>query len=104
MSLLALHFTLVAVIVSFRHAGLRELFETGRSRKLQPDLYTRCRRAMDALDAATALSDLNMPGWSVHPLKGNRAGRHAIAVSGPWRMTFRWDGKGAHELDLEQYH
>jgi proteic killer suppression protein len=45
-----------------------------------------------------------MPGWSVHPLKGNREGQHAVAVSGPWRITFRWDGKDAHELDLEQYH
>mgnify|MGYP000545351481 CR=1 FL=1 len=83
------------MIVSFRHAGLRELFETGRSRKVQPDLHKRCRRAMDALHAATALSDLNMPGWSVHPLKGNREGRHAMAVSGPWRITFRWDGDDA---------
>jgi toxin HigB-1 len=97
-------FTLDTVIVSFRHAGLRELFETGKSRKVQPDLHKRCRRAMDALHAATAVSDLNMPGWSVHPLKGNREGRHAMAVSGPWRITFRWDGKDAHELALEQYH
>jgi len=98
-------FTLVdTVIVSFRHAGLRDLFETGKSRKVQPDLQKRCRRAMDALHAATALSDLNMPGWSVHPLKGGREGRHAMAVSGPWRITFRWDGKDAHELALEQCH
>ena len=98
-------FTLVdTVIVSFRHAGLRDLFETGKSRKVQPDLQKRCRRAMDALHAATALSDLNMPGWSVHPLKGGREGRHAMAVSGPWRITFRWDGKDAHALALEQYH
>ena len=104
LTLCRVSFTLDAVIVSFRHAGLRELFETGKSRRVQPDLYKRCRRAMDALHAATALSDLNMPGWSVHPLKGNREGRHAMAVSGPWRITFRWDGKDAHELALEQYH
>jgi proteic killer suppression protein len=55
---------------------------------------------MDALHAATAVSDLNMPGWSVHPLKGDREGRHAMAVSGPWRITFRWDGTDAHELAL----
>ena len=59
---------------------------------------------MDALHAAAELSDLNMPGWSVHPLKGIREGQHALAVSGPWRITCRWDGKDAHELDLEQYH
>jgi toxin HigB-1 len=92
------------VVVSFRHAGLRELFGVGDSRKVRSDLHKRCRRVMDALHVATALSDLNIPGWSVHPLKGNRAGRYAIAVSGPWRITFRWDGKDAHELDLEQYH
>jgi toxin HigB-1 len=97
-------FTLInTVTVSFRHAGLRELFETGNSRKVQPD-PKRCRRAMDALHAATAVSDLNMPGWSVHALKGNQEGRHAMAVSGPWRITFRWDGKDARELALEQYH
>lgn len=64
---------------------------------------------MDAVNAAAVLADLNMPGWSVHPLKGNREGRHAMAVNamavnGPWRLTFRWDGNDAHELDLEQYH
>jgi proteic killer suppression protein len=79
MDTLSLCFTFNAVVVSFRQAGLRELFETGRSRKVQP-------------------------GWSGHPLKGNREGRHAMAVSGPWRITFRWDGKDAHELHLEQYH
>jgi len=47
---------------------------------------------MDALHAATALSDLNMPGWSVLPLKGDREGRYAMAVSGPWRITLQWDG------------
>ena len=92
------------VVASFRHAGLRELFESGKSRKLRPDRHKRCTRAMDALHAAATLSDLNMPGWSVHPLKGDREGRHAMAISGPWRITFRWDGKHAHELDLEQYH
>lgn len=59
---------------------------------------------MDAVNAAAVLSDLDMPGWSVHPQKGSREGRHAMAVSGPWRLTIRWDGKDAHELDLEQYH
>ena len=104
MTLCRICFTLDTVIASFRHAGLRELFEAGKSRKVQPELHKRCRRAMDALNAATALSDLNMPGWSVHRLKGNRERRHAMAVSGPWRITFRWDGKNANELDLEQYH
>jgi proteic killer suppression protein len=75
-----LAFTLDTVIVSFRHAGLRELFETGKSRKVQPDLHKRCRRAMDALHAATALSDLNMPGWSVHLALIRSGGRFSYAA------------------------
>ena len=43
-----------------------------------------------------------MPGWSVHPLKRNRQGRYAIAVSRPWRITFRWDGKNAHDPLAEE--
>ena len=92
------------MIVSFQHDGLRELFETGKSRKVAADLQKRCIRAMDALDAATSLLELRAPGLGVHPLKGDRAGRHGLSVSGPWRITFRWDGKNAEDLDLEQYH
>ena len=93
------------MIVSFRHAGLRELFETGKSRNVQPDLHTRCRRAMDALNAATALSDLNMPGWSVHPLTGNLVGFWSVTVRANWRIIFRFDDHGdATDVDYIDYH
>ena len=64
--------------------------------------WPECKSKVDTL--SRLLYALNLPGWSVHPLKGNREGRQAMAVSGPWRITFRWDGKDAHELILEQYH
>ncbi len=76
------------MIKSFRHKGLRELFLTGKGAGVRPDLRTRCLARLDALDAATELSQLDVPGCRLHPLRGDRAGRWAIDVSGPWRIAF----------------
>jgi proteic killer suppression protein len=93
------------VIGSFRHKGLRDLFVTGRSAGVRPDLRRRCLARLDALDAATELRQLNVPGFRLHALKGEQAGRWAIDVSGPWRITFERSEDGdAHRVDLEQYH
>lgn len=90
---------------SFRHKGLRDLFLTGRSAGVRPDLRTRSLARLDALDTATELRQLDLPGFRLHPLKGGQAGRWAIAVSGPWRITFEWSEDGdAHRVHLEQYH
>lgn len=93
------------MIRSFRHKGLRDLYFTGGSAGGRPDLKKRCLARLDALDAATELRQLNLPGFRLHPLKGEQAGRWAIDVSGSWRSTFEWSENGhAHRVDLEQYH
>lgn len=92
------------VIRSFRHKGLRDLFLTGRSAGVRPDLRKRSLARLDALEAATELRQVNLPGFQLHPLKGGQAQRWAIAVSGPWRITFDWRDGDAHRVDLEQYH
>ena len=92
------------MLVDFRHKGLRELFFKGASRKVAPVLQKRCRRRLDALDAATSLDDLNLPSFRLHALHGFEPTRHAIAVDGPWRITFTWTDNGPAEVDLEQYH
>lgn len=91
------------MIGSFRSKGLRDLFERGDGRKVRPDLKQRILRRLDALDNASSLSDLDLPGFGCHPLHGNPT-RHAIAVNGPWRITFEWRASDAWEVDLEQYH
>jgi proteic killer suppression protein len=93
------------VIRSFRHKGLRDLFLTGRSGGVRPDLRRRCLARPDALDAATELRQLDLPGFRLHPLKDDQAGRWTIDVSGPWRITFEWSAAGdVHRVDPEQYH
>ena len=70
---------------------------------MRPDLQPRVIRRLDALDAAAALSELNLPGFGFHSLKG-RPQRYALWVNGPWRITFEWKDGDAFRVDLEQYH
>jgi proteic killer suppression protein len=91
------------VIRSFRHRGLRELFETGSSRRVRDDLQTRALRRLDVLDNAESLSELNVPGFNFHPLRGSPQ-RYSLHVNGPWCITFEWEDGDALRVDLVQYH
>jgi proteic killer suppression protein len=91
------------VIRSFRHKGLRELFETGASRRVRQDLHGRALRRLDVLESAETLVALNLPGFNFHPLRGKPT-RYSLHVNGPWCITFEWDDGEALRVDLEQYH
>ena len=60
-------------------------------------------RRLDAIDSATLLSDLNVPGFNFHGLEG-KPKRYSIHVNGPWCITFEWFEGGAHFINLENYH
>jgi proteic killer suppression protein len=93
----------VTVIRSFRHKGLRELFERGKSGKVRPDFRERCVRRLDVLHQTSVLSDLEIPGFSFHAFRGTPK-RYSIHVNGPWCITFEWIEGEAWRVDLEQYH
>lgn len=57
-----------------------------------------------ALDTAHVIDDMNLPGFRLHPLRGDKAGRWSITVSGNWRMTFEFREGNAYVLDYEDYH
>jgi len=92
------------VITSFRHKGLRSLYETGSSAGVQPHHAKRLRLQLAALDTAQTIDDMNIPGFALHPLKGAASGRWSIRVNGNWRMTFEFREGNAHVLDYEDYH
>ncbi len=92
------------MIKSFRHKGLKRLFETGDRRAVSTDLADRLRRQLDVLNRARSKRDLNLPGYRLHQLKGNRAGAWSVRVSGNWRLTFTFEGEDAFDVDLEDYH
>lgn len=91
------------MIRSFKHKGLAELFEYGSSGKVGQDLKTRSLRRLDALDHAESLTDINIPGFNFHGLKGSPK-RYSLHVNGPWCITFEWEDGDAVRVDLEQYH
>jgi toxin HigB-1 len=90
------------VIKGFRHKGLKDLFETGRSAAV-PQLWKRCANLLEVLDEAENLNDLSGPGFGTHRLH-TKPPRYAMAVNGPWRITFQFEEGNALLVDLEQYH
>jgi len=92
------------MIKTFNHKGLKQLFENGKSRGVSNDLHKRLIRQMDLLNAATAPQDMNLPGYRLHELKGDRKGTWSVCVSGNWRLTFTFQGEDAKDVDLENYH
>ena len=91
------------MIKTFKSAALKELFETGSSRRIDTKLTKRCLARLTALDTARDLRDLYRPGFELHPWQGYKA-KWSISVSGPWRITFNWINNEAHDVDLEQPH
>ncbi len=91
------------MIKSFKHKGLVELFERGRSRRMRQDLQSRCLRRLEVLDQAGSLTDLNVPVFNFHGLQGVPK-RYSIHIIGQWYITFAWQEGEALRVDLEQYH
>ena len=92
------------MIRRFKHKGLRRFFETGSKSGVQAQHVDRLRLVLAQLNAATAPRDMDLPGLDLHPLKGERKGTWAVSVSGNWRVTFRFLGKDADDVDYEDYH
>jgi proteic killer suppression protein len=92
------------VIRSFRHKGLERYFTKSERKGIDAKHEARIRRILDRLDAATKAADMNLPGNRFHGLKGDRKGTYAVSVSGNWRITFRFDGGDAIDVNLEDYH
>ena len=92
------------MIKSWRHKGLKELFQEDTHKGVRPDMANRLRRRLDVLDAADSLQALGLPGFRLHPLSGNMSGRYSISVTGNWRITFRFENGDVFDVDLEDYH
>jgi proteic killer suppression protein len=92
------------MIQSFRHKGLRKLFETGSTAGVQAGHAKRLRMQLAALDTAHSIEDMDVPGFALHPLKGSMRGRWAVSVNGNWCLTFEFKDGNAYVLDYEDYH
>ena len=94
---------LLGVIRSFRHKGLKRLWDGDPSR-VSAALRDRLENVLSVLDAASAPTDVDLPGYRLHALKGSLRGHWSVTISGNWRVTFRIEDGNALDLDLTDYH
>ena len=92
------------MIKSFKHRGLKKFFEDGLAGRISPDHRSKLERILDRLDASVQPQDMNLPGYRLHRLKGARKNCWAVDVSGNWRVTFRFEGSHAMDVDYCDYH
>jgi len=92
------------MIKNFKHKGLKKFFLTGSVVGIQPNHSARLRDMLAFLDTADCIEDMDLPGYHLHPLKGDRAGEHSITVSGNWRIVFEFIDGDAYLVNYEDYH
>jgi toxin HigB-1 len=103
LSCVTLHNT-AKVIQSFRHKGLKRLYEKGDKRGVGANLLSRVEDILTLLDVAEKPEDMRLPGLRLHPLTGDRKGEWSVSVSGNWRVTFKFEKGNVTRVDLEDYH
>jgi toxin HigB-1 len=91
---------------SIKHKGLADLYETGKTGKVESTLVQRVRQRMGVLDSVDDIKDAANAFQSlrIHELTGKRRGTWSLSVNGPWRLTFKFRNGNVYDLDLEQYH
>lgn len=92
------------MILSFKHRGLRALYNGRGARRVAPEHVRKLLRILAVLDRSSAPQDMNVPGFRLHPLSGQLSGYYAVSVSGKWRVTFKFEDGHAVEVDYTDYH
>jgi proteic killer suppression protein len=92
------------MIKRFRHKGLEALFRTGSTKGVKPQLAPKLQRALLRLSDGPLPEAMDLPGFRLHPLKGDRIGVWSVWVTANYRLTFEIDGEDATNVDLEDYH
>ncbi len=94
-----LHVTFMKMIENFKHKGLKLLYEKGDKSKLRADIAQKAERFLTFLDEAHEVSELDLPGYGLHPLTGNLRGFWSVFVSRNYRIIFRFEEGSAFDVD-----
>ena len=86
------------------HKGLQRLAGRDDARLVPQTLTRRIRRILTELAAAQSAQDIDLPGYRLHPLKGDRQGQWSVRGSSNWRIVFRFVDGEAVDVDLIDYH
>ena len=92
------------LIRNFKHKGLERFFLRGSRAGIRASHASRLRLVLSRLHASAGPRDMDLPGLYLHPLKGSKSGTWSVRVSGNWRVTFRFEGPDAVDVNYEDYH
>lgn len=92
------------MIRSFRHRGLKRLYERDDRSGIRPDLLETVADILARLDKAETPEAMSLPGYRLHPLKGDLKGFWSVTVRANWRIVFRFEGVDAFDVELIDYH
>jgi len=92
------------MIQSIRHKGLKRLYKDDDPRGVLREHTAKLRDILARLDAATTVADTDLPGFRLHPLKGELKGFWAVTVRANWRVIFRFAEGDARDVDYADYH
>jgi len=80
------------------------LFNNDDRSRLSAAQVDKIKRILARLDEAPEINHMALPGFGLHPLKGDLKGFWAVSVSGNWRIIFRFEKSNAYDVDLVDYH
>lgn len=100
----AIRYTMDNMIKDFKHKGLRLFFETEKTSGIQPQHAKRLRLQLIALHTANKIEDMDVPGYRLHRLKGQKQLIWSITVNKNWRLTFEYREGDVFLLNYEDYH
>jgi proteic killer suppression protein len=93
------------VIRTFADRHTKELYDTGKSKRLPSEMWKRALRRLEYLDLATRVDDLKIPPSNrLHKLERDRKGQYSISVNKQWRICFRFMDGDAYDVELTDYH
>jgi proteic killer suppression protein len=92
------------MIRTFKHKGLRAFFEAGSTKGIRPDHAKRLSQLLGVMASARNANDLNIPGFRLHPLRGDLIGFWSVSVSGNWRIIFRFIDNDIELVNYLDYH
>ena len=92
------------MIASFKHRGLKALYDGRTARRVAPEHMQKLRDILGVIDRSQRTQDVDLPGLRLHSLKGELKGHYAVTVSGNWRVTFRFEEGDVVDVDYLDYH
>jgi proteic killer suppression protein len=93
-----------SVIRRFKHRDLKRLYEDDDRRGLNPEHVAKIARVLAQLKRTTQPGDMDIPGFNLHPLKGDLVGYWSVTIRANWRVIFRLEDGDVTDVDLVDYH